>query len=160
MESHNWEHAAVQRTQGSTSWEAGRAGAIGRDRRGRILIVDDEEQVRKPMRLNLTKAGYDVVEVGNGADAIEFLKTEGNAGMVDTLLCDIRMPGVTGIETILYVRTHYPSIPIVVLTGYPDVELAASLMKLGVLDYLIKPITRDELLTVIERCVEHCQTTR
>jgi two-component system chemotaxis response regulator CheY len=79
---------------------------------------------------------------------------------VDTLLCDIRMPGETGIEAILYVRTHYPSIPIVVLTGYPDVELAASLMNKGILDYLVKPITREELLTVIERCVEQCQATR
>jgi two-component system, chemotaxis family, chemotaxis protein CheY len=160
MESHNPEHEAVQRTQRPVSREEGRAIPIGRERRRRILIVEDEEQVRKPMRLNLTKAGYDVVEVGNGADAIEFLKTEGNAGMVDTLLCDIRMPEVTGIDAILHVRTHYPSIPIVVLTGYPDVELAASLMEQGVLDYLIKPITREELLTVIERSVDHGKATR
>jgi two-component system chemotaxis response regulator CheY len=112
------------------------------------------------MRLNLTKAGYDVVEVGTGADAIEFLTRGENALMVDTLLCDIRMPGVTGIETIQHVRAHHPSIPIVVLTGYPDVELAASLMKQGVLDYLVKPITREELLTVIERSVDQCKATR
>lgn len=160
MKSHNREHEAVQRTEGSLLRQAEKAGAMERDRRGRILIVEDEEQVRKPMRLNLTKAGYDVVEVGNVADAIEVLKTEGNGGKIDTLLCDIRMPGVTGIEAIRYVRTHYPSIPIVVLTGYPDVELAASLMNQGVLDYLVKPITREELLTVIERSVEQCRAAR
>ncbi|HEY3198225.1 MAG TPA: response regulator [Nitrospirales bacterium] len=160
MESHNQKHEAVQRPLYSVSGEAGQVGAIGRERRGRILIVEDDEQVRKPMRLNLTKAGYDVVEVGTGADAIEFLTRGENALMVDTLLCDIRMPGVTGIETIQHVRAHHPSIPIVVLTGYPDVELAASLMKQGVLDYLVKPITREELLTVIERSVDQCKATR
>ena len=160
MESHNREHEAVQQTGCFLTREAERLAAIVRDRRGRILIVEDEEQVRKPMRLNLTKAGYDVVEVGNGTDAIKFLKTEDNAGAVDTLLCDLRMPGVTGIETIRYVRTHYPWIPIVVLTGYPDEDLAASLLNLGVLDYLIKPITREELLTVIARRVRQSQAIR
>jgi CheY-like chemotaxis protein len=105
MESHNRESEPVQRAQGSDS-TLERAGAIERSRRGRILIVEDEEQVRKPIRLNLVKAGYTVIEVGNGAEAIEFLNAEGNAGMIDTILCDIRMPAVTGVEAILYVRTH------------------------------------------------------
>jgi two-component system chemotaxis response regulator CheY len=149
MESHNRESEPVHRAEGSDSTTLERPDARGPNRRGRILIVEDEEQVRKPIRLNLVKAGYDVIEVA-----------EGNAGTVDTILCDIRMPAVTGVEAILYVRAHYPSIPIVVLTGYPDVELAASLMKQGVLDYLVKPITREELLTVIERCVGQCQAAR
>lgn len=125
--------------------------------RGRILIVEDEEQVRKPIRLNLTKAGYEVVEVANGAEAIAAMEGNPDAALIDTILCDIRMPRVSGLEVITYLRTHYPSIPVVVLTGYPDVELAASLMKQGVLDYLTKPVTREELLMVIERCVEQCQ---
>jgi len=122
--------------------------------RGRILIVEDEEQVRKPIRLNLTKAGYQVLEVSNGAEAIMVLEGDPDAAMIDTILCDIRMPRASGLEAITYFRKHYPSVPVVVLTGYPDVELAASLMKQGVLDYLTKPVTREELLAVIERCVD------
>jgi two-component system chemotaxis response regulator CheY len=122
--------------------------------RGRILMVEDEEQVRKPIRLNLTKAGYEVLEVSNGAEAIIIMKGHPAEAMIDTILCDIRMPRASGLEAITYFRKHYPSVPVVVLTGYPDVELAASLMKQGVLDYLIKPITREELLAVIERCVD------
>ena len=122
--------------------------------RGRILMVEDEEQVRKPIRLNLTKAGYEVLEVSNGADAIMVMEADPAAAMIDTILCDIRMPRASGLETITYFREHYPSVPVVVLTGYPDVELAASLMKQGVLDYLTKPVTREELLAVIERCVD------
>lgn len=124
--------------------------------RGRILMVEDEEQIRKPIRLNLSKAGYDVVEVANGAEAMAAMESHPDATPIDTILCDIRMPRVSGIEVITHFRKHYPSVPVVVLTGYPDVELAASLMKQGVLDYLIKPITREELLMVIERCVEQC----
>ena len=122
--------------------------------RGRILMVEDEEQVRKPIRLNLTKAGYEVLEVSNGAEAIIVMEGHPAAAMIDTILCDIRMPKASGLEAITYFRKHYPSVPVVVLTGYPDVELAASLMKQGVLDYLIKPVTREELLAVIERCVD------
>ena len=126
----------------------------GREILGRILVVEDEEQVRKPIRLNLTKAGYEVTEVANGTEAIEFLKIDHNACRVDTILCDIRMPRVNGLEAINFFREHCPSIPVVVLTGYPDVDLAASLMRQGVEDYLVKPITREELLSVIDRCVE------
>src|SRR6266496_5170026 len=122
--------------------------------RGRILVVEDEEQVRKPIRLNLTKAGYEVVEVSDGAEAITTMEDDRVAPLIDTILCDIRMPRVNGIEAIIHFRKHYPAVPVVVLTGYPDVELAASLMKQGVLDYLVKPVSREELLTVIERCVD------
>ena len=117
-------------------------------------MVEDEEQVRKPIRLNLTKAGYEVLEVSNGAEAIIIMENDSAEAMIDTILCDIRMPRASGLEAITYFRKHYPSVPVVVLTGYPDVELAASLMKQGVLDYLIKPVTREELPAVIERCVD------
>ena len=123
-------------------------------RLGRILIVDDEPEVRKPIVLSLLDARYEVVEANNGEQAIEALKAEGNALMVDTILCDIRMPKINGIETVSYFRTHYPAIPVVVLTGYPDVELAVCLMKRGVLDYLVKPVPMEELMTVIKEAVE------
>lgn len=122
--------------------------------RGRILMVEDEEQVRKPIRLNLTKAGYEVLEVSDGAEAIMVMECDPDTVTIDAILCDIRMPRASGLEAITYFRKHYPSVPVVVLTGYPDVELAASLMKQGVLDYLTKPVTREELLAVIERCVD------
>jgi DNA-binding NtrC family response regulator len=122
--------------------------------RGRVMVIDDEEQVRKPIRLNLAKAGYEVIEVSDGLQAIAILRQQETARTVDTILCDIRMPKVNGIDTILYFRKHYPAIPVVVLSGYPDIELAASLLKQGVLDYLVKPVTREELLTVIERGVD------
>jgi len=123
-------------------------------RQGRVMVVDDEIQVRKPIYLNLTKAGYEVVEASDGQQAIEALNAGDNPLMVDTILCDIRMPRINGTEAIAYFRSQYPSIPVVVMTGYPDVELAVSLMKQGVLDYLVKPVSKDELLTVIRKAVD------
>ncbi len=124
-------------------------------RQGRVMIVDDEEEVRKPLRLNLTKAGYEVVEAYDGEHAIKTLNSDDNPLMVDTILCDIRMPKVDGTEAIAYFRTQYPNVPVVVLTGYPDLDLAVSLIKQGVLDYLVKPVSKEELLTVISKSVNN-----
>ena len=123
-------------------------------RQGRILVVDDEAQVRKPISLMLAKDGYEVVEAADGEEAIEALRSGDNPLMVDTVLCDIRMPKINGKEAIAYYRNQFPGVPIVVMTGYPDVELAVSLMRQGVRDYLIKPVTKEELLTVIRKSVD------
>ena len=123
-------------------------------RQGRILVVDDEAQVRKPISLMLAKDGYEVVEAADGEEAIEALRSGDNPLMVDTVLCDIRMPKINGKEAIAYFRNQFPGVPIVVMTGYPDVELAVSLMRQGVRDYLIKPVTKEELLTVIRKSVD------
>jgi two-component system chemotaxis response regulator CheY len=74
--------------------------------------------------------------------------------MVDTILCDIRMPKINGTEAITYFRSQYPGVPVIVLTGYPDVDMAVSLMKQGVHDYLVKPVSKDDLLGVISKTVE------
>ena len=67
---------------------------------GRVLVVDDEENVRKIVRLTLTKAGYDVEEAEDGGKAIEVLNTGENPLMVDVIICDIRMPRINGVEAI------------------------------------------------------------
>jgi two-component system, chemotaxis family, chemotaxis protein CheY len=123
-------------------------------RQGRVLVVDDEAQVRKPISIMLAKDGYEVVEAQDGEEAIEALQSGDNPLMVDTVLCDIRMPNINGKEAIAYFRSQFPGVPIVVMTGYPDVELAVSLMRQGVRDYLIKPVTKEELLSVIRKSVD------
>jgi two-component system, chemotaxis family, chemotaxis protein CheY len=120
---------------------------------GRVLIVDDEAQVRKPIGLALQAAHYTVVEAENGEQAIQLLQSGDNPLLVDTILCDIRMPKINGTEAIQYFRTQFPSVPVVVLTGYPDVDLAVSLMKQGVVDYLVKPVGKEKLLEVIKKTV-------
>lgn len=123
-------------------------------RMGRVLLVDDEEQVRKPISLILRRDGFEVVEAENGEQAIGALNTGDNPLMVDTILCDIRMPKINGTEAIAYFRAQYPTVPVVVITGYPDIELAVSLMRQGVRDYLVKPVSKEELLAVVRKSVD------
>ncbi|MGH7207527.1 MAG: response regulator, partial [Nitrospiraceae bacterium] len=73
-------------------------------RLGRVLVVDDDAGVRKPIRERLTKAGYEVVETEDGDQAIKRLNEGDNPLMVDSILCDIRMPKINGIEAIAYFR--------------------------------------------------------
>lgn len=121
---------------------------------GRVLIVDDEANIRKILRLALTKAGYDVVEAEGGEMALEVLGTDDNPLMVDLILCDLRMPHFNGMETIAYFRSRYPSVPVIVLTGYPDERIAATLLQQGVADYLVKPVPKVELLASVAAAME------
>lgn len=122
--------------------------------KGRILIVDDEESIRKALRLTLAKAGYDVVAADDGATGIAAIGADDNPLMVDAVICDIRMPRINGLEAIAYFRQQYPSVPVIVLTGYPDIQLATNLLKQGVVDYLVKPVERDQLMSCVERAME------
>jgi two-component system chemotaxis response regulator CheY len=122
-------------------------------RQGRVLIIDDEEEVRKPLRLMLCKAGYEVLEAEDGGKAITALNADDNPVMLDAIICDLCMPKVDGTEAISYFRSQYPAVPIIVLTGYPDAEMAVSLIKQGVHDYLVKPALKDDVLRVIRRAV-------
>ncbi|MBM4124173.1 MAG: response regulator [Nitrospira sp.] len=126
-----------------------------REQFGRVMVVDDEADIRKVVRMHLEKANYEVIEAANGSEAIALLGSGDNPVYVDTILCDIRMPKVNGLELIEYLRQQYPSIPIVVLTGFPDVQMATSLLKQGVLDYLVKPVENEHLITTIKKAVDH-----
>ena len=121
---------------------------------GRVLVVDDVTVVRKSIRTTLANAGYDVVEAENDEQAITVMRGMTDLLPVDAILSDLRMPQTNGAELIAYFRRQYPAIPIVVLTAYPDVELAVSLMRQGVMDFLVKPVLQNELLAVVKRAVE------
>ncbi len=116
----------------------------------KILIVDDEEQVRKTIRVQLKDTDYVVIEAEDGEKAIEVLKDE-NVLEVDAIICDVRMPKIGGVEAVAYFRREYTSIPVIVLTGYPDVNLAVDFMKEGVVDYLVKPVKKEKLIEVVTK---------
>jgi two-component system chemotaxis response regulator CheY len=121
---------------------------------GRVLVVDDEPDIRKAVRLAITKSGYEVIEAEDGERAIEILNSDDNPLEVDVIICDIRMPKINGVEAIKYFRDQYPSRPVIVLTGFPDVQLATSLLKQGVVDYLVKPIERDKLTAAVSSAIK------
>ncbi len=122
--------------------------------KGKILVVDDEAEVREVIKLQLEhKKGLHVLEAVDGQDAIDILKSGDNMVNVGVILCDIRMPRVNGVECIQFIREQAPGIPIVVVTGYPDAELATDLLEKGVKDYLVKPVEREKLLAVVEELI-------
>lgn len=121
---------------------------------GRILVVDDEENVRKMVRMTLAKAGFDVVEAADGEKGIQAIRSGDNPLLVDAIFCDIHMPKVNGMEAIAFFRSQFPSVPVVVITGQPDIQKATSLFKQGVVEYLVKPIEADKLVAAAKKAVE------
>jgi len=121
---------------------------------GRVLVVDDEADVRKLVRLALTKAGYKVIEAEDGEKAIQTINTGDNRLMLDVIICDIRMPKINGVEAIAYFQKEFPRVPVIVLTGFPDTEMAMSLIRQGVADYLVKPVEGEKLRGAVARAME------
>jgi two-component system chemotaxis response regulator CheY len=74
--------------------------------------------------------------------------------VVDAVICDIRMPKINGIEAIDYFQREYPHVPLVILTGYPETEMAVSLLRKGVADYLVKPVDAERLRDAVEKAME------
>lgn len=120
---------------------------------GRVLVVDDEDSIRSLLRMMLTQAGYDVEEADDGGKAVEVLNSGDNPLMLDAIICDIRMPRINGVEAIAYFRTQYPSLPVIVLTGYHDEPLASSLRRQGVVDFLEKPAEREQILASVAQAI-------
>ena len=124
---------------------------------GSVLVVDDEPDVRKVIRMTLEKSGYHVIEAEDGDQAIKALNHGENAILVDTIITDIRMPKINGVEAITYFQKEYPSMPLVVLTGYPDLDMATSFMRQGVVDYLVKPVEKEKLKATVAKAIEQRQ---
>jgi two-component system chemotaxis response regulator CheY len=121
---------------------------------GRVLVVDDEADIRKSVRLILRKAGYDVIEAEDGEKAIAAVKSGDNPLLLNTIICDLQMPKVNGMEAITFFRTQFPSVPVIVLTGTGTIDKATTLFKQGVVDYLTKPIEPQKLTAAVSKAVK------
>ena len=128
--------------------------ATGNGGQGRILVVADVAAERKSISMTLAHAGYGVLEAESGEQAIKVAQDVHHPLAIDVVLCDIRMTPGDGVETITFFRRKYPATPVVALTAHPDVELAVSLMRRGVVDFLVKPVLQEELRMVVRRAVE------
>ncbi len=126
----------------------------GRESEGLVLVVDDEPDVRKVVRMILEKSGYDVVEAEDGEKGIEEIKKGENSILLNLIITDIRMPNMNGIDVINYYKKQWPSIPIIVLTGFPDLEMATTMLQHGVADYLVKPVESDKLRASVAKAFE------
>jgi len=105
-----------------------------------VLIVDDEAILRDSLG-DYLKDTYQVVTAGTGEEALELIEKQD----FDILVIDVRLPGKTGLQVLREVKESKPYIKSIVMTAYPLAELAVEAMKLGAIDYLIKPVAPDNL---------------
>ncbi|MEC4681904.1 MAG: response regulator [Nitrospirota bacterium] len=126
----------------------------GRKSEGLVLVVDDEPDVRKVVRMTLEKAGYDVVEAEDGEKAIAEIKKGEHSILLNLIITDIRMPNMNGIDVLNYYRKEWPSIPIIVLTGFPDLDMATMMLQHGISDYLVKPVEAEKLRAAVAKAFE------
>ncbi|RLB43025.1 MAG: sigma-54-dependent Fis family transcriptional regulator [Deltaproteobacteria bacterium] len=116
----------------------------------RVLIVDDEDNMRHMLKVMLTKAGYMVSDASNGVQALEALA--GNH--YDFILCDIRMPEMDGLAFLKAAHEKFPEKTIIMMSAYGTIETALEAMKMGAYDYISKPFKSDEVLLTLKKAEE------
>jgi DNA-binding NtrC family response regulator len=107
-----------------------------------VLVVDDDETVRRSYQRSLQAAHYNVEAVFNGEDALQALQHK----PFDVVLLDLRMPGMDGMSVLKAIKRQWPNSEVVVITGYPTVESAKEAVRLGAYDYLAKPVGPSEVI--------------
>ena len=122
-------------------------------RPGSILIVEDDESLRRVTQTQLETAGYDVTAVIDVAQALAALQR----GHRDLVICDLNLPGPSGLELLRVARPQYPDTTFVMVTAYGTVKSAVDAMKLGAYDYLTKPVHPYELRALVNRVLERRQ---
>ena len=117
-------------------------------RPARILTIDDEDLVREIITAYLEDSGFDVIQAGDGQTGIELIGRE----QPDLVLCDLRMPGMDGLQVLATVTRDFPELPILVVSGLGGMSDAIQALKLGAWDYVTKPI---EDMAVLEHAINH-----
>ncbi|MGH9871354.1 MAG: response regulator [Pyrinomonadaceae bacterium] len=112
----------------------------------RILIIDDEENIVRVMRLALEAAGY---EVGQASDGLQGLQAYGDGSEWDAVLLDQKMPGMDGLETLSHIKERNEGARVIMATAYASIELAVDAMKLGATDFVRKPMTPEILRNAV-----------
>jgi len=115
-----------------------------------ILIVDDEEVIRRLLRHKLSTSGYNCYEAGNALQAFDTLKND----QIELAILDIKMPGKSGVELLGEIRAKYPDISVIMATAITDTGIAIECMKQGAQDYICKPFNLDEVLISVDRVLE------
>ncbi len=112
----------------------------------RILIIDDEDNIRRVIRLALEAAGY---EVGEASDGPHGLEAYNDGSTWDAVLLDQKMPGMDGLETLRRIKERRPDARVVMVTAFASIELAVDAMKLGATDFIRKPMTPETLRNAV-----------
>ena len=108
---------------------------------GRVLVVDDEIEVRQLLQEFLSGCGYDVLVAATGQEALDAL----DAQRPDLVLLDVSMPEMDGVEALRHIVTVDPPVPVIMVTANADISLTSKLLAMGAVDYIPKPFDLDYL---------------
>jgi CheY-like chemotaxis protein len=122
----------------------------------RILIIDDEENIRRVMRLTLEAAGYEANEACDGAQGLQLY---GDGAEWDAVLLDQRMPGMDGLETLRHIKERNAGARVVMATAFASIELAVDAMKFGASDFVRKPMTPEVLRQALSAALAKPETS-
>jgi two-component system response regulator AtoC len=119
--------------------------------RKRVLIAEDEQNLRWVLGAIVGREGHDVLQANDGAEALELLSRHA----VHALITDLRMPRLDGMELLRRVRQEWPDVPVVMITAHGTVENAVEAVKLGAFDYIEKPFEQEQIRQVVRKAIEH-----
>ncbi len=113
-----------------------------------VLVVEDEEKLRRVIELQLKTAGFEVEQAGSSEEALKLVDR------ADLILTDLRLPGLSGLELLTTLRRQDSHTPVIVMTAFGSIENAVEAMKAGAVDFLPKPFSLDHLMTVVAKALE------
>jgi len=116
----------------------------------RVLVVDDDKTLRTLLQKALPLEGYEVFTLPGAEGVLEWLEDN----PVDAVLCDLYLPGKSGLELLSDIRRYFPHLPVIMVTGEASVETAVASLKMGAVDYIKKPFTIKEISVIISRAVD------
>ena len=114
----------------------------------RILVVEDEEKLRRVIELQLVSAGFDVDKAANAEDGLKVVDR------ADLVLTDLKLPNMDGLQLLGLIRRQNAQVPVVMMTAFGSIETAVESMKAGATDFLLKPFSLDNLMQVISKALE------
>ena len=119
----------------------------------RILVVDDDESLRRVTQVQLQQTGYEVTAASDGNEALAVLERF----PADLVITDLKMPGMSGLELLRRIRSAYSEIVIIMATAFGTIENAVEAMRAGAYDYITKPVQIEELRMTVSRALEHLE---
>lgn len=117
----------------------------------KILVIDDDRDICLLLNRFLTRRGYEVTEMYTGKKALNYLES----AKPDLIMCDFRLEDMDATVLLSSIKSRYPEMPVIIITGYSDMRIAVKVMKMGAYDYITKPLLPDEIVFTIQQAIEH-----
>jgi len=117
----------------------------------KILVIDDDRDICLLLNRFLTRKGYHVTEMYTGRKALTYLESN----LPDLIMCDFRLEDMDATVLLANIKSKFPDLPVIIITGYSDMRTAVKVMKMGAYDYITKPLLPDEIIFTIQQALEH-----